>query len=187
MSKPTIFCPVAGCNSKYKTQKGLEKHILFKHPIGAQPPKRRRETKPDAENTRGRHKRQCPLDRSIKKLERMRKECTPLFDELVLHAQACGAEDDATHLKAVPRFLLSNLDNAIQIAKRVTALEPPAATEDVAGSECVACMDAPRGIMLTSCGHVALCASCVGMLSKPECPICRTAFTPSQVIRAIIS
>jgi hypothetical protein len=60
-----------------------------------------------------------------------------------------------------------------QLLKRkgpAAAPEPPAAQP----ADCVVCLDAPRSVALSPCGHLALCGTCAGKeeVSK-QCPVCR--------------
>jgi rubrerythrin len=54
----------------------------------------------------------------------------------------------------------------------------PAPHPDYAEDQCVMCFDAPKDHIIIPCGHVCVCEACANLLtqmSKPLCPICRTA------------
>ena len=61
--------------------------------------------------------------------------------------------------------------------------------KDVAENEledircCVACQDAPRGVLLRPCSHMCLCNDCADGLN--ECPICREPIT--ERLKVIVS
>jgi hypothetical protein len=47
-----------------------------------------------------------------------------------------------------------------------------------AEDQCVLCFDAPKDHIILPCYHVCVCEVCTNLLtqmSKPTCPICRTA------------
>ena len=48
---------------------------------------------------------------------------------------------------------------------------------------CVACQDAPRGVLLRPCSHMCLCTECADGLN--ECPICREPIT--ERLKVIVS
>jgi hypothetical protein len=59
---------------------------------------------------------------------------------------------------------------------------PPAAPaphpDDAEENQCVMCFDAPKDHIIIPCYHVCVCEACANLLtqmSKPLCPICRTA------------
>jgi hypothetical protein len=59
---------------------------------------------------------------------------------------------------------------------------PPAAPaphpDDAEEDQCVMCFDAPKDRIILPCFHVCVCEACATLLtrmSKPLCPICRTA------------
>ena len=59
---------------------------------------------------------------------------------------------------------------------------PPAAPaphpDDAEEDQCVMCFDAPKDHVIIPCYHVCVCEACANLLtqmSKPSCPICRTA------------
>lgn len=55
------------------------------------------------------------------------------------------------------------------------AAEPGAAAKVSEARPCMVCLDAPRAVVLTACGHALLCQSCLDRLledNMPECPLC---------------
>lgn len=57
----------------------------------------------------------------------------------------------------------------------VDATAAVVAADDIAGSECVVCLENPRDVLIYRCGHVAVCRSCGERLQRQgrPCPICR--------------
>lgn len=46
---------------------------------------------------------------------------------------------------------------------------------DRSGTRCTVCLDNPREVMITNCGHVCMCAQCAERirLGDNRCPVCR--------------
>ena len=60
-------------------------------------------------------------------------------------------------------------------------------TADASSKECAICMANPRNVLFKNCGHVCVCKECITRMTKKECPVCRTAFRPTDVINVVVS
>lgn len=62
----------------------------------------------------------------------------------------------------------------VQVNLRQTIATLTEELEDrLKGTECIICMNAPREILFTPCGHVVCCTTCAPAYHQERCPICR--------------
>ena len=67
-------------------------------------------------------------------------------------------------------------------------VEPAPAPQPAADADetlCVLCFDGPKDHIILPCFHVCVCEACANQLtqmSKPSCPICRTAIQQTNKV-----
>jgi hypothetical protein len=88
-------------------------------------------------------------------------------------ALTLSVQSDARRLQSDRRRLLQ-MQAQLGVPPAAPAPHPDDAEED----QCVMCFDAPKDHIILPCYHVCVCEACANLLtqmSKPSCPICRTA------------
>ena len=107
----------------------------------------------------------------------------------VLQRLACEAQANATELEACRRVQASQgrvLEGMVsQVAEVVRGYEQELAdmrermeSEEEKGLCCI-CLEARAAVALVPCGHVCVCAGCVGAVASTggQCPMCRAETT----------
>lgn len=82
---------------------------------------------------------------------------------------------------ALPIQIVIIVDGIINGAKTYVARQKMPSV-----SECVICMDKPRAMVISVCGHLSMCDVCA--FTQNKCPICRTPYNPdTQLIKVFMT
>lgn len=65
------------------------------------------------------------------------------------------------------------------------ATKRPLAETGAKDNDCVVCMERPPEVVVTKCGHFAMCRQCASLLDS--CPLCRVEFAQTDLQRIFLA
>jgi hypothetical protein len=166
-----LLCTTAGCNSKYKTQQKLKKHVLEKHAIvltdeelaSLQPIAI--ENKQQASAQRDNVARQKAIDERLQMAQLARQEMAAEIRQQ--EERALAQRNEALQLEErllrVQTLVARNMEKAAELSA------------DQSAACCCICDSAPRNAAVSPCGHAVFCYNCITehFNVSVHCPCCR--------------